>query len=63
MNTQKLQDTRQVKAAAQPFNIFNRDRWATGDFKGLKIPEATRLVAREWKALSDNEKKVRTYQF
>ena len=31
----------------------------SGDFKGLKIPEAARLAGREWKGLSADEKKVR----
>ncbi len=37
---------------------FYKDRYATGDFKGLKAPEAARLAGREWKALSASEKKV-----
>lgn len=30
----------------------------SGDYRGLKLGEAAKLVGREWKALSASEKKV-----
>lgn len=37
---------------------FNKDRFASGDFKGVKAIEAAKLAGREWRALSASEKKV-----
>lgn len=30
----------------------------SGDFRGLKVAEAAKLIGREWKGLSASEKKV-----
>ena len=54
----QLQDHRQVKSPRSSYISFYQERMATGDFRGLKMPEATKLASREWKALSEAEKKV-----
>jgi hypothetical protein len=41
-----------------PYNVFLKDRHASGDFKGIKSTEAIGLIANEWKSLSAGEKKV-----
>ncbi|KAL6708450.1 hypothetical protein ACN47E_002713 [Coniothyrium glycines] len=56
-NTEKLIDERQAKAAATPFVLFTQERWATGDLKSIKLTEAAKLIASEWKALDAAEKK------
>ena len=53
-----LQDHRQVKRQASSYLYFHLQRLHSGAFKGLKIPEAAKLVGREWKGLSASEKKV-----
>jgi hypothetical protein len=40
------------------YNVFIKDRHASGDFKGIKGTEAIGLIANEWKSLSAGEKKV-----
>ncbi len=57
--TAKLLDDRQAKAPLTPYVIFTKARWASGDFKGIKASDVAKLVAKEWKALSASEKKVR----
>jgi hypothetical protein len=53
-----LIDDRKVKAVAGPYPQFFGDRYRSGDFKGISVTDASRLVAAEWKALSAAEKKV-----
>ena len=53
-----LHDHRQVKGIMPAYAVFNAERFATGDFKGLKVPEAGKLIGREWKGLSADAKKV-----
>lgn len=54
----QLQDHRQVKGLRGPFTWFHQERRQSGDLRGLKVGEAAKLTAREWKALSASEKKV-----
>ena len=53
-----LRDDRQVKGPRGAYNWFYKQRMLSGDFKGLKVSEASKLVGREWKGLSADEKKV-----
>ncbi|KAL2043620.1 hypothetical protein N7G274_003927 [Stereocaulon virgatum] len=53
-----LRDHRQVKRPRSNFVIFYMKRWASGDFKGLKITEAAEVARREWIGLSTSEKKL-----
>ena len=53
-----MQDDRQVKGQISAYILFCKERYASGDFKGLKVTEGARLAGREWKALSNEEKKV-----
>lgn len=57
---QRLVDDRVGKSPPRSSYLrFFVERMQSGDFKGIRIPEASKLVANEWKALSDGEKKVR----
>lgn len=52
-----LQDHRQVKGLSNPYSYFYKERMQSGDFRGLKVAEAAKLIGREWKGLSASEKK------
>ena len=54
-----IKDERAVKRPATSYIQFMVNRQASGDFKNIAIPERARLIAKEWKALSESEKKVR----
>lgn len=53
-----IKDERRPKNPIPALFLFNKDRWASGDFRGLDVGAATRLVSAEWDALSAAEKKV-----
>jgi len=53
-----LQDSRLPKRNRTPFILFAGDRWASGEFKGVKVTEASLLLRREYQALSDAERKI-----
>jgi len=38
--------------------VFAKERYASGDLKGIPLGDNAKLVAREWAALSPSEKKV-----
>jgi hypothetical protein len=57
--TQKIHDDRAASRPVPAFAQFTRERWASGDFKGIVPAEASKLIGSEWKSLSDSEKKVR----
>jgi hypothetical protein len=56
----RLVDDRQPKGSVNSYSAFVRDRFASGDFKGISVPESSKLMSQEWKALSAGEKKVRS---
>ncbi|KAK5168243.1 uncharacterized protein LTR77_006812 [Saxophila tyrrhenica] len=53
-----IHDERHVKRPASSFAQFNVNRQASGDFKNIAFTERMKLIAQEWKALSESEKKV-----
>jgi len=53
-----LKDERAPKKPRTPYLVFSTERWASGDFKNLKVAEAGKLIGAEWKALSTDEAKV-----
>lgn len=55
-----IKDERQPKRASTPISLFLKDRWESGDFKGIKIVDAGKLISKEWEALSASEKKTYT---
>ncbi|KAL8715247.1 MAG: hypothetical protein Q9220_001205 [cf. Caloplaca sp. 1 TL-2023] len=56
----KLQDERLVKGMKSAYNLFYVERYRSGDFAGMKIAEAAKLVGNEWRGLSASEKKPYT---
>lgn len=55
----ELQDERRPKRPSTPYLVFSINRQASGDFANIKIGERAKLIAQEWKALSESEKSVR----
>lgn len=56
--TVHIKDDRLVKRPVSTLLLFSKDRHATGDFKGVKVVDAAKLIAREWRELPANEKQV-----
>ena len=54
----QLHDHRQVKGPRSSYLLFYQQRTQSGDLKGLKVSEASKLVGREWRGLSASDKKV-----
>lgn len=54
----KIKDPRQPRAPVSAYALFNRDRWASGDFVGLRVHEAGKLISREWAQLDKPKKEV-----
>lgn len=54
----QLKDERQVRGRRSAWVEFYRSRFLTGDYNGMKVSVAIGLAAREWKGLSEAEKKV-----
>lgn len=57
-HTQLIVDERQVKRPQSAWVFFFAERQASPDFKGISPAERAKLIAREWKALSADEKTV-----
>ncbi|KAL8749411.1 MAG: hypothetical protein Q9199_007703 [Rusavskia elegans] len=53
----KLRDERLVTGLRTSFAAFNAQRHRSGDFAGMKLGEAAKLIGAEWRALSENDKK------
>ena len=54
----KLKDPREPISIG-PYALFTRERWASGDMKGIEVVQAAKLIGQEWRALSADEKSVR----
>lgn len=53
-----IHDERLARAPAGQYILFTKERYNTGDFKHLKLVDAVKLIADEWKALSASERQV-----
>ena len=53
-----IKDERQIKRPNSAYFRFSIERRESGDFKGIALGEAARLVTKEWNDLSAGEKKV-----
>ncbi|WPG99144.1 Hypothetical protein R9X50_00195500 [Acrodontium crateriforme] len=51
-----IKDERQVKQSVSSYVLFSTDRHSSGDFVNIKITDRSKLIAEEWKALSESEK-------
>jgi hypothetical protein len=54
----KIRDDRHIKRPVSAFAYFSQARWASGDLKGMAFTDAGKLVASEYKALSEAERQV-----
>lgn len=54
----QLRDERRVRGRRSAWVDFYRSRFLTGDYNNMKVSVAIALAAREWKGLSEAEKKV-----
>jgi hypothetical protein len=59
-NLAPLLDERQLVSPVAPYTRFMGERRASDDFRGIGNAEAFKLIAEEFKALSDGERKVRS---
>ena len=59
VRTPVLKDERQVAGRRNSFAFFTQSRFKSGDYKNMKVNVAAGLAGREWKALTDEQKKVR----
>lgn len=54
-----IKDERHVKRPVTGFLLFCIERQKSGDFAHIHSSERSKLVAQEWKVMSEDEKKVR----
>ena len=54
----KLHDERLVTGPRTAYVNFSAQRHRSGDFAGMSITEASKLISAEWRALSESDKKV-----
>ncbi|KAL8897338.1 MAG: hypothetical protein Q9207_007260 [Kuettlingeria erythrocarpa] len=54
----KLEDERLAARPRNAYSFFLQDRYKSGDFAGMKIGAAGKLIGGEWKALGANEKQA-----
>ena len=55
----KLRDGRQPKGPRTAYILFLKDRYASADFAGVKLADAAKLIAREFRELAPWQKQVR----
>ncbi|KAL8869260.1 MAG: hypothetical protein Q9174_004404 [Haloplaca sp. 1 TL-2023] len=53
----KLKDERMPTARRPPYTEFAIERYKSGDFAGMKVTEAGKLIGAEWRALDASQKK------
>jgi hypothetical protein len=53
-----IKDERLVKRPVTSYLQFSINRQASGDFRNIPVSERSKLISKEWKALSEGEKKV-----
>ena len=55
---QILRDDRKPRRPLTPYFQYSQERHVSGDFQGVSIPEFSKAVSREWKAMGAQEKEV-----
>ncbi|KAN0117406.1 hypothetical protein V8E51_003383 [Hyaloscypha variabilis] len=53
-----IHDDRRPKRPSTPMVFFAKERYASGDLKGIPLGDNSRLVSREWAALSPSDRKA-----
>ena len=56
-------DDRQVARPTMAHVEFFKERFSTGDMKGIAVPDAMKLIMREWKELGEADKQVSHNKF
>ncbi|KAF2496260.1 hypothetical protein BU16DRAFT_538827 [Lophium mytilinum] len=56
-DTGPIKDERRVKRPQNAYMLFNKERRDSGEMKGISVPDSSRLITSEYKALSASEKK------
>ena len=54
----RIKDPRLVKKPLHAAIAFSKERYDSGDMKGIALAEASKLIQREWKDLTDAQKRV-----
>ncbi|KFY13404.1 hypothetical protein V491_06410 [Pseudogymnoascus sp. VKM F-3775] len=54
----KIDDPRIPKRPSSAYILFVKERYTSGDFKGISSVEAAKILTQEYKALSESEKKL-----
>ncbi|KAF2842339.1 hypothetical protein M501DRAFT_998616 [Patellaria atrata CBS 101060] len=57
-NFATIHDERALKTPPNPYARFASSRWDSGDMRHIPVTQASKLIAQEWKALSESEKNV-----
>jgi hypothetical protein len=55
----EIKDERRAKQPMTGYLFFLSSRHASGDFKGINVADRTKLMAQEWKSLTEEERSVR----
>ncbi|MCJ1314568.1 hypothetical protein MMC25_008250 [Agyrium rufum] len=56
LQAHKLTDERHIKQPLTAYTTFCSERFSSGDFHGIKIPDASKLIGREWRELTPERK-------
>ncbi|MCJ1287124.1 hypothetical protein MMC26_006472 [Xylographa opegraphella] len=54
--SRRLKDERQVKRPVPAHVFFLKERFNSGDMHGMALPDAARLIMKEWRELGDSDK-------
>lgn len=57
--TRLIVDERQVLNVRTAYIWYSKDRMKSGDYKGMPVWQATKLIGAEWKATQPAERKAR----
>ncbi|CZR61082.1 uncharacterized protein PAC_10978 [Phialocephala subalpina] len=55
-----IKDSRLPKRITNARALFTKDRYASGDFKGISLSDASKLLSSDWNSLSPSERKAYT---
>jgi len=53
----QIKDERQVKPALRAYILFTQERYNSGDLKNMTLPERAALLSKEWRGMTESEKK------
>ncbi|KAH9212586.1 hypothetical protein DL95DRAFT_524951 [Leptodontidium sp. 2 PMI_412] len=53
-----IEDERLPKRPANGWALYTGHRWASGDFKGIKLSDAAKLMKKDWEALPASERQA-----